>query len=235
MEVFKGMRDLKGYSQETLKQHLSPAWNMEEGEMLTFVSRGPQNQPTWPCGGPEMLLCMVANSSLSLITNRSMWDVCYEKKTWIQSKKRPSFWIFFWQGFFFFWCGVFWWVFLGLFLVFFFFEVTFGRVQGLKGHWACIWWRWQCRRRASVQCSWAAAAAAWGTALLKNTGNSAVPGIPWDLSACGAPALVWWDMPHSSLQCQLQCTPQASANWFVLERLVSVLLRPYNSDSLSPH
>lgn len=65
MEVFKGTWDLKGYSQAIFKQHLSPSQNMEEREMLTFVSRGPQNQPTWPCGGPEMLLCMVANSTLT--------------------------------------------------------------------------------------------------------------------------------------------------------------------------
>lgn len=56
MEVFKGTQNLKGYSQATLKQHLSPAWNMEEG---------PQNQPAWACGGPEMLLCMAASSTLT--------------------------------------------------------------------------------------------------------------------------------------------------------------------------
>lgn len=136
MEVFKGMRDLKGYSQETLKQHLSPAWNMEEGEMLTFVSRGPQNQPTWPCGGPEMLLCMVANSSLSLITNRSMWDVCYEKKDLDPVQKETFFLNFFFGVFcFFFLVCCFLVGFFGVvFVFFFFFEVTFGRVQGLKGH-----------------------------------------------------------------------------------------------------
>lgn len=106
MEVFKGTQDLKGYSQATLKQHLSPAQNMEEGEMLTFVSRGPQDQPAWACGGPEMLLCMVASSTL---TKKGLVGCLLQKKDLNPVQK---------ESFFLEW----------------FFWVTFGRVQGSEGH-----------------------------------------------------------------------------------------------------
>lgn len=96
MEVFKGTWDLKGYSQATLKQHLSTAQNMEEGEMLTFVSRGPQNQPTWPCGGPEMLVCMVA---ISALTKKGHVGTAVIKK-YLNPVQKES---FFLEFFFFFW------------------------------------------------------------------------------------------------------------------------------------